>query len=374
MAFHPQYAPDFKIKIKGQLLPPALRAAVMSVRFENAAKEMDRVEVQIFDPKLQWLENPLFKTYRELSLAIGYAGNLKEVFVGEITGKQASFSGGASTITIEASDRGHRLMGGTKERSFGSLPDTAIIAFVAIENGLIPSVNVGSAAALAALAILLGKPRFQQNKSDYEFLKEMAVASGVQFQVENRTLYLKAFSDIAPAVNLTWGRDLVDFSPRFSVVGQVDAVAVKIWLREMKLSFVITVGWDFKSNRFKLKVVPGAAAKDDEGNTGGKEGDEAGSGATLKFVDQPIKDPTDVAKVLIKAFSELKSKLNSRLTGSGTAVGNPDLRAGMVMRLDGIGAAFSGNYRLNSTTHELDSSGYKTNFNLYREVIPEVFA
>lgn len=189
MPFHPQYAPDYKILINGAPLPPAIRASVMSVRYDSGSEEMDRVEMQLSDPGLRWLEHPLLKLKNQFSLSIGYAGApLPEVFLGEITGRQASFSSGATTMTVEVSDLGHRMMAGKKERSFGRLPDPAILLFVALENGLIPSADPGSAV-LAALSALLGKPRFQQNKSDYEFLKELASDAGVQFSVEKRTLF-----------------------------------------------------------------------------------------------------------------------------------------------------------------------------------------
>jgi phage protein D len=363
MSVESQYAPDFKIKINGENLPPPIRASIMSVRYDNSAGEMDRVEVQLADPGLRWLEHPLLSLYHGLALSVGYAGApLQEVFVGEITGRQASFSGGATTMTVEASDLSHRLMRGQKERSFSLSPDPAIVLFVAIENGLVPLRDPGAGAVLSALSALLGKPRFQPNQSDYEFLKKMAADSGVRFSVEKGTLFFKAFKESVPSVTLTWGRDLMDFSPRLSVVGQVEGVSVKIWLRELKMSFVVSVCWDSDDERFAISIVPGMAA----GVVPGKP--------TFKLVDQPIKDPTDVAKVLQKAFSELKHKLNSRLTGSGSAIGNPDIRAGTVMRLAGLGSGFSGNYRVESASHTLDSSGYKTGFNVKREVVPEVFA
>jgi phage protein D len=363
MPFYPQYAPDYIIKINGQNLPANIRNSIMSVKFDDAVRETDRVELQVFDSNMDLMEHPLFNIYNELSLSIGYAGKpLQEVFIGEITGRSASFSNGAVNLTVEASDFGHRLMAGTQETSFGSLPDPAIVLFLAIQHGLIPMTDAASAAVLSALAILLGKPKFQQGESDFEFLLKMAVSSGVHFRVEKRNLVFKVFQEFQPSMNLKFGQNLMDFSPRLSVVGQIEGVSVKIWLRELKLSFVITVGWDFGDKRLRISVLPGVAAA-------------VGSGKPeFKFLDQPIKDPTDFAKVLVKAFSELKNRLNNRLTGSASVIGDPTIRAGMVVDVGGVGSEFSGNYRINSTSHSIDSSGYKTTLNINQEIIPEVFA
>ena len=42
-----------------------------------------------------------------------------------------------------------------------------------------------------------------------------------------------------------------------------------------------------------------------------------------------------------------------------------------VIKLSGIGETFSGNYRLKSTTHSIDTGGYKVNFQGYQEIIAE---
>ncbi len=44
------------------------------------------------------------------------------------------------------------------------------------------------------------------------------------------------------------------------------------------------------------------------------------------------------------------------------------LRAGKVLRLEGLGEQFSGLYRLTSATHTLDGSGYRTSFEARKEI------
>ena len=67
---------------------------------------------------------------------------------------------------------------------------------------------------------------------------------------------------------------------------------------------------------------------------------------------------------------ELRTKLNNRLTGSGSAVGDPRIRAGAVIRLEGLGPDFSGDVRVTSATHSIDTSGYRTSFDVRKEIIP----
>jgi phage protein D len=55
------------------------------------------------------------------------------------------------------------------------------------------------------------------------------------------------------------------------------------------------------------------------------------------------------------------------ITGSGSTVGVPDLRAGSAILVEGVGKRFSGRYFVTSTTHKIDDSGYTTRFTGRRE-------
>jgi phage protein D len=83
-----------------------------------------------------------------------------------------------------------------------------------------------------------------------------------------------------------------------------------------------------------------------------------------------VSSPVDIANSALTIVRELRSKLNNRLTASGTAVGDPRIRAGAVVKVDGLGPDFSGNYRVVSATHTIDANGYRTAFQVRKELIP----
>jgi hypothetical protein len=60
--------------------------------------------------------------------------------------------------------------------------------------------------------------------------------------------------------------------------------------------------------------------------------------------------------------------LNKRLTGSGNTIGDPRIKAGSVLRLEGLGEQFGGLYRVTSAKHTIDGGGYHTSFNVRKEV------
>ena len=50
--------------------------------------------------------------------------------------------------------------------------------------------------------------------------------------------------------------------------------------------------------------------------------------------------------------------------------GDPRIRAGAVVRLDNLGPDFSGDYRVTSATHTIDTGGYRTTFEVRKEILP----
>ena len=135
---------------------------------------------------------------------------------------------------------------------------------------------------------------------------------------------------------------------------------MKFTLREIPLDFQVTVGWDFDRETLFITVLPGVAAA----------GAKSVVGPAFSIIDQPISSPGDIANSALVILNELRTKLNNRLTGSGSCVGDPRIRANEIIRLEGLGPDFSGNYRIKSAAHSIDGSGYRTNFQVFKEIIP----
>jgi phage protein D len=120
------------------------------------------------------------------------------------------------------------------------------------------------------------------------------------------------------------------------------------------------VGWDFDRETLAVSVVPGVAAR----------AAKAVVGPAFTIIDQPISSPADIANSALVIVRELRNKLNNRLTGSGSAIGDPRIRAGAIIRLEGLGQDFSGDYRVKSASHAVDNGGYRTTFEVFKEIIP----
>lgn len=383
MSSFPTYAPEFHLRVNDEPLPLGLRAAVTSVTYQDGLEGADRVEVTFANPGLRWLDHPVLQADNGFKLSIGYApGPFEEVFVGEITGIEPSFPGGGMpTIKVTAQDFLHRLTRGTKDRAFRidiptignfPLPDVLVASMVSATNLLIPEPDpVGAAlSVLMTLATYITAPtnaqegvRRQEGQSDFDFLTGIARENGWEVFIDHtheprgRVLRFKfLIQDYAPSLSLRWGRSLMEFTPRLTTVGDLFGVTARVWVSELGVEFVIVVGWDFDRAAFNLEVYP---------NLIGEIDDILGPAAEGKTLS--IK-PTGFPTALREILQELLPRLNNRLTGSGSTIGDPRIKAGRVINLEGLGAQFSGLYRITSATHTLDGGGYRTSFEVRKEV------
>ncbi|MGW0809099.1 phage late control D family protein [Nonomuraea sp. NPDC002799] len=382
MARFPSYAPDFRVEIDGGPLPAALRGCVSRISHTDGLQGADRVEVTVANPDLRWLDHPLLQVDQPFTLSLGYAPDpLELVFTGEITGVTATFpNGGMPTLTVVAHDFLQRLTIGTKDRGFMvnvpaighfPLPDPLVTSLVSAENLLIPLPDpVGAALSFLTAAIAYAASptearrgvRLQQEESDFGFLSQIAKDNGWEMYIDHtleprgRVLRFQfLIQDYAPSAALVWGRSLTDFTPRLSTVGQVAGVAARVWLPSVKAEIVVVLSWDYDRSAFDLRIFPGL------------DGLESllGEKKARKVLTTSAVGPATMPK---KLLSELLPRLNGRLTGSGSAVGDLAIKAGRVIDLRGLGKEFSGLYRVTSATHTIDGGGFRTAFEVRKEV------
>jgi hypothetical protein len=381
MARYSKYAPAFQVTINGGPLPGALQASIISVNYQDGMEGADRVEVTFANPNLQWLDHPLLQVDNGFKLAIGYAPDpLEEVFVGEITGVEPTFpASGMPTIKVVAQDFLQRLTHGKVDRAFYvsipkldnlPLPDIAVTAIVAGSNLLIPVPDPvgGALSIIMTLATYVNVPglmqkgiRRQESESDFDFLSKVSKQNGWEMYIDH-TLeprgYMLRFQfllqDYSPSLTLTRGESLMEFTPRLTTVGDIFGVSARIWVSPIKMEFVVVVGWDFDRATINLSVYPGI------GNLDALLGENAAKTISIK--------PTSFPTTLQTVIGELLPRLNNRVTASGSAIGDPTIKAARVINIQGVGDQFGGLWRITQATHSFDSGGYRTNFQARKEV------
>jgi phage protein D len=203
---------------------------------------------------------------------------------------------------------------------------------------------------------------FQDNQYDIIFLMERARRIGydlfVDEQGENgqagqpllrfgRSLQVRQVT-----YQLTYGRSLIEFKPELTTANQVSEVTVRGWDAVNKKKIEQTA----KRSEISIKGV---------GAAGGQAAIEQSFNQRKEIVaTKPIESDAE-AKTL--ALRTLEENAKDMVKGSGSTVGLPDLRAGNVVTIDGLGKRFSGRYFITSSTHAMGDGGYTTQFECRRE-------
>lgn len=359
------YVPEFEVKVRGKSLEKDVIRDIIQVSYKDNLEEIDSFDITInnWDAEkrdFKYIDHPdnIFDPGKELELWMGYFGTDKRLMIkGRITALRPSFpTAGQPTLAISGLNMLDQFRYGQHSQTYEKLTDSQIARQVAGRLGLPIRVKP-----------LDEKPYpyiLQDNKYDINFLMERArrigydlfvEESGEKGKSEESRLYFGPSEHIRRVTyELTFGKSLIEFKPELTTARQVGEVIVK--------------GWD----PVKKKPITGTATRDDIKTKGvGAKGRQTAIEQSFNqrkeiVADRPIRSETEAKRL---AVSILENIAKDMVKGTGSTVGLPDLRAGGVIKMDGMGARFSGRYFIVSTTHTISDGGYITSFECRREEV-----
>jgi len=341
---------SLEIQINGTRLPPEAEADLfhLEVMEELDTPSMFVLSLNAGDPatgEIKWTDERLFSVGAEVKIKAGFRAPLPELMVGEVTGLEPEYPArGPLLLTVRGFDRLHRLVRGRKSRTFQHMKDSDIAGQIAGDWNLTPKVDDTA---------VTYEHVFQHNQTDLEFLLLRARRIGYEVKVEGRSLIFRAPQENrAKQVTLTYGEEILEFFGRLSSATQVSETRVQ--------------GWDPK----RKEAVTGRASSGDERSLmGGRETGVALAQrvlglAALVTVDDPV---FSLEEAEAMARGSLNRSAFSLVTGEVTCMGNPQIRAGTVVELRGLGQRFNGLYYVVGCTHAISARrGYSTTLNVRR--------
>jgi phage protein D len=343
-------APEFRLHINEAPLPNEAIADLISVSVLLDVDAMSMFSVLLtgwdgVEMKTKWLDSDLFQEGNPVQVEIGYRNSMETVFSGEITGLEPNFPEAQPiTLTVRGYDRRHRLMRERKTRSFTNVKDSDIASQLASGAGLRPKVEDSK----VTLPYVL-----QHNQTDMEFLLARAARIDYEVVVEDRSLIFgkRRIKDSA-ALTLRREIELLEFRPRLTTLGQVQELNVRGW-----------------SPKDKKEFVGRAAAGDEPTLMGGSASGPTRVGRVFgesgsTSVATPVQSQGDADQMAHQRFSEMAL---GYIRADGVCIGEPKLRAGTVVKIEGIGERFSGLYYVTSAEHRFSPrKGYRTTFTARR--------
>jgi uncharacterized protein len=341
--------PEATVFVNGVELPPRAYQDLLDINIEDQLDGPSAFTLKFSawnGERLDfgWADEPLLAIGGEVEIRLGYPGLPQLVLIGDIASMDLTLSASAvPSVTVRGYDALHRMMRGEKTRDFKDKTDSDTASAIARDYGLSTIKVEGSP--------IPHEHVLQMLTSDFDFLSNIAKDIGFELRVEGRDLlFRKRKHDQPPTLTLTAERDLLDFSASVSASGQVSEVEVK--------------GWDPIANQ----EITGKAWSSTQVPMGKKVGSEAAKSAfgkaTRTLTDYTVSTQPQAEQL---AREQLEKIALAYSQGHGTCIGRPDLRAGMSLKLEGIGSCFSGNYYVTTATHSYSpAQGYRTSFSVQR--------
>lgn len=339
--------PDFDVVINGSSLPAKAKVYIGEVSVDESVElpSMFSFGLGSSDSQNQqtpWVDNQdLFVIGNTVEIKMGYGGQLASLIKGEITSLEPEFAANRLPILrVRGYDRRHRLQRGHKTRTFVNRKDSQIASQIGSEAGL--SVQAKDSGTTHSYVV-------QASQTDWEFLYERASRIRYEVVVQDRTLMFQpAANDKSPALTLDTLHGLLEFYPRLSSCGQSTEVNVRSW------------------NVKEKKNVVGKAKGGDEVSTMG--GKSSGAAATKQAFSQsvnvlgayPVPTQAEADQIAKGLFNETVLEF---ISGEGVCTGRTDVRAGKVIKIEGIGKRFGGPYYVISAIHRYQTTqSYQTHF------------
>ncbi len=342
----------FEVEINGSLLSPEQMLDVHAITYSDEINTPAMFEFHVSighgdTQELKYIDADLFKEGSEVKIKMGYEGGTQEMMTGEITGIEPEFTEEeALTMTIRGYSRLHRLCRGRMTRSFKKMKDSQIAEKIAQENGLTAEVEDTK---------ITHPYIFQNNLSNLDFLLERAQAIGYELSVDKKKLnFRKSAETASPVAELSFGeneRTLREFNPRLSTAFQLTNVEARYW--------------DTKS---KKEVVSSAKVGDETTSMEGKNSGPSVSDSIFgeaKIIIGNL-DMTSQAEAENIAKAKYNQHALNYISGEGLSIGTPEIKAGTVVKLNGLGERFSGSYYISASTHTIEDGIYMTSFSVRR--------
>jgi phage protein D len=356
------WVPSFEVKLQGRPLSQEVVRDILQVTYKDNLEQLDSFEITINNwdagkRAFKYSDRDLFDPGKSVELWMGYFGRdpLRRMITGEITSLRPSFpASGPPTLAISGLNLLHRLRAEQKSQSWVDMKDSEIARQIARGLGLTPCTDRTAEADEERY-----RYRFQDHKYDVLFLWQLARSRGYDLFVEEAKEGSRLH--FGPSVNLrkvtyelAWGRSLVQFQPNLTTANQVAEVEVVGWDAENKKKIVGTA---------KRSAVPVHGV----GERGGQAAIEKSfSGRKEVIADRPVLSEQEAQTLARETLARIAKDM---VKASGSTVGLPDLRAGTVVEISGLGDRFSGRYFVTATTHTLGDGGYTTGFECRREEV-----
>lgn len=343
------YVPTFEIDIGGETQFSPAKGQASSVTVTTAIEKANRLSFSVagvYDQTKRdftGLADAGLTLGTEITVKLGYGGELSTIMAGKITDVQPQFPAGSSpTVKVVAYDHRYFMNQGSEDRSWNNETVESATRSIAQNYGF-TEVNVGSctpAPDVSSAPKQEIKQLVQDAESGLEFLRRLIKRHNYELFSREGKLCVRRPETLegnpTPSVTLAYGEGLRSY--QLTGRSQTDNV--------------------------KKVTYRGTNPRTGETVSGSSERKKAEGADEQRLFKAPA-ESNDEAESRAKAAA---NEIDHARQGTATTLGLPDLRIGDWLRLTGLGSiqnrSYDGLYYLREVDHRLTDSGYTTNLTM----------
>ncbi|MEL0635651.1 type VI secretion system tip protein VgrG [Marinomonas sp. TI.3.20] len=286
-------------------------------------------------------EGETFKPGTKISISAGYSSEEKTIFEGLVISHAIRITNNnQSTLNITCKDQAIAMTVARNSQSFLKQSDSDII------NNLIGNYSGLKSEKVESISEKHDE-LVQFNCTDWDFLLTRAEANGLVVSNQSNSLSVTSPSvDKKPALVVTYGTDLIDFS------AEVDA--------RHQLSQVTGIGWDPGQQKI-LKGQAAVTSISDQGNFS-----DSDLAKVLDIKDYRLQTSGNLTQEMLDSWAKgqrVKSML-AKVRGSLTFQGSAKAKINTLIKLSGVGERFNGSHYLGGVHHQIENGQWLTTVDL----------
>ncbi len=328
------------ITVNGQSMQEVEGTSLLEVVIDQHAHLPSMFNMRFFDPDFTMLDSKRLTAGQVIEISSKTIdGKLVKLIKGEVTSVEPVFEQDGARLIVRGYDPSYHLYRVVRSRTFVNIKDSDLAEKIAQEWNLKPIIEPTKQ---------VYEHIFQRNQNDLAFLLQRAWRIGYEcFVADDKLYFRKPQPTTTTAVTLKLGFDLLNFRPRMSNAEQVNEIIIRSW------------------DVAKQKPIIGRSqngalfAKTKDAPKSHFEEVKFGEGKLI-VVDYPVKNQTEADTLANARMNELSGVF---VSGEGTAFRRPEITAGGIVKLEGLGKRFSGRFLVTSARHVFTaSSGFETRF------------
>lgn len=345
LSFVDALGPRFYLEPTGPTKDAAdIIAAVQRFEYSEDETKVDELTLILENKDLRWVDDKRFVEGLAFKVRWGYANDISDERLAVIVKAKPDFGTGFPTMVIKAFDLRRNMNRNGNPKSWGPVSSTAVARQIAARYNFDVDLEESNDARSAY--------RVQSAEvTDFQYLGSLAKKLNWDFYLEGGVLHFhhKRYES-EPTLLFTYFTDSVGTMLHFTP--------------DVDMS--------------KAPVVGNTSASTQDGHASSKEGDnstelglyEINTKQNGQYIPSikgpsqqqgPILDPSHESDKRVAAMhaDALKRKIDMRaVTASASFIGAPRIRARTIVRIEGVGRVYSGNWRVASAKHVIQPSGH----------------